>query len=163
MKLTPKMTAVLNELKGAAPYYQSLNGDYDFTEVHSLSGVSKPQDSAFQLTDGLHGIFESSATIKALEKRGLLRIHRLGGSGMDIVELLDYTPRTPARKLVELEVVCEYEEPEMSTAFTVWAEPDAVEVAQTRTVARMAAIDSRMKVYIQEGAEVLVTVWSPLA
>lgn len=163
MKLTAKMQSVVNELKGAAPYYQAEGGNLDLLKVHSLTGMSTPQDGAHYLGDNLYGIYESSATIKALEKRGVLRIHRLGGGAMDIVELLDHTPVTPASELVAIEVVCEYEEPEMSTSFTEWAEPGAFAAAEQRIRERLEKIDNRMNVYIQEGATVPVTVWSPLA
>lgn len=54
---------------------------YDNCEYKSLDFIGKQKN-------GLIGVRESSSTLKALEKKGYIKIHELGGEFSDTVELL---------------------------------------------------------------------------
>jgi len=91
-KTTPKLTKAQNEAWNKILNHEILNPDEAYSQVYS-----PPTDYTVTYDSGsthtwyakfVYGTF-NTATLKALEKKGLIKIHFIGGSyNSDIIEIL---------------------------------------------------------------------------
>lgn len=110
MKLSPKMSEVLESLQQAQYYY--LDSTKKASEVgqtcetiHFADHVYSCHKKAHRVAGGRILSRDNSSTLVALEKRNLIEIIELGGSWFDLVRLPNDAPADPLQTLVKIKIV----------------------------------------------------------
>lgn len=97
----------MNKLENAEHYYKIVGGsNKGGTTFHNGKGrLNIGFESTWIYFDGMFGCTENTKTLEALEKRGLIKIHHIGGDASDVIEVIGKTPHEPLTKAVELKVI----------------------------------------------------------
>lgn len=106
VKLSPKMQRVMDRLENAEHYYKVIGGDNRGGRVfHSSKGsLNIGYEPAWIYFDGMFGVTEDTKTLEALEKRGLIKIHEIGGNSCDVIEVIGKEVHEPLKTATKLRV-----------------------------------------------------------
>lgn len=105
-KLSKTMQAVMDSFEEAEHYYKVVGLDWRKTiTFHNGKGrIPVGFTRTWIYFDGMYGITENTKTLEALEKRGLIKIHEVGGDCADVIEVIGKTPHKPLEKATKIKV-----------------------------------------------------------
>jgi hypothetical protein len=105
MKLSKTMQKVMDQLDNAEHYYKVIGEENKRITFHNDKGrLSIGFAPTWIYYDGMFGIKNNTKTLEALEKRGLIKIHKIGGHLSDIVEVIGKEVHEPLTKAVKINV-----------------------------------------------------------
>lgn len=104
-KLSPKMQSVMDSLQNAEHYYSNPAKPFEHVKIHSkIEKDYRNAVHAWIYFDGMHGVRESTSTLKALEKRGLINIINAGGDSCDVIEVIGKVNPEPLTTVTQLKI-----------------------------------------------------------
>lgn len=104
-KLSKTMQKVMDQLNEAEHYYKIVGEEHNGITFHNEKGsLSIGFTPTWIYFDGMFGIRENTKTLEALEKRGLIKLHKAGGDLCDVVEVIGKEIHEPLTKAIKLKV-----------------------------------------------------------
>ncbi|MGG1571634.1 hypothetical protein [Fictibacillus sp. NRS-1165] len=156
-KLSKTMQKVMNQFEEAEHYYQVVGEKNHSIIFHNDKGrFSIGFTDTWIYHDGMFGITADTKTLQALEKRGLIKIHEIGGSVADVIEVIGKTPHKPLKRAVKINVNRKTKTSEHNLTEYMDANSTTAEEVQKRYVERFPSVEWKV---IELGEVVELTRW----